>query len=1057
MTMMGTRARWVLVWAAVLWCGVGGAGARGRVWLDETGAYRDMVLAIHPTFIPTNCSAFFTNLKAALTTFSRRLWWASRGHVHLGQVNLVVPAAVSQACALRPTARATWQRWNLADILLSPGMGWQWGPEGNVGVHVSQPEGCTRPGQHIILDPHILHSLHQDHHLLHTLGASLVAAWARYRWGVFEERGYQHHPRYPSAYLHDHNLRPTACTTHHTHTPHSTTTTTKWSGECGEDDDISCTWFPHTTAVVNTSLLYRSDLPQMWGFCDDSSHNADAPTPHNLLCGARSVWHVMNQHPDFARNSSHTLAYHRMAPTTAYSWKELFDNDTDNTSSSDGAIETNNITLTYPEEKRSHSQPISMNGRLPLHDKSWLVSDNNTVPPYNVSGIFIPPETNVNHENLGGKRKIREKSLEKTGDSHLPEETGDGCSPEEAGDGCSPEEAGGHLPEEAGDGHSPEDTGDGRSPEETGNGRSPEEAGDGRLLEETGDDMLQEETGDGRSPEKTGDSHSSEETGGGRSQEETGDGMLQEDTGDGHSLEETGDGRWPHEASVVISTSSMWHPHNLLATHQSNNTHNMRHVNMEGIDAASEPQEAGPLFWTPPTPDSTLPPLEWAPSTPEWIPPAPDLMLLAPAPSALILALDLSDQAVAQVNMDTLRGGILRWLWSLGADVRVGVLAAYNNASYPLTIGSLLPAPTTASELEDELTFLPSGDEVEHGVYGGEYCLACVLAEAAKMLEVGGAEAGAGVMLLSACSPMVSLANLAHATRASFSIHTFVLCPTTEPLFDQLAGSGGSWVLLGPTLTGEDHLAGEQEVAFVLTAATRIALATPGDPTLVRVGGSVSKVSEVDVMSGGPYSTVTGRVTIPPAHDYLLMIITTQYHAKVVEVTNRAGEEIDIIRDTNQRFWAVVEKEGDGELTYVFKFLTSSIEFPFTIRVDLYERKQDSIGVEVRLYTNNDGHIPLEPESTPLIVFAEVTLDGHPVVGSKVMLKVSHLSQDGSTDMMVELLDSGNTGLYYIFSTDQSVPAKNKVFWMKILCKSFTKKLSAFKHFLSGRCVKIEF
>lgn len=83
--------------------------------------------------------------------------------------------------------------------------------------------------------------------------------------------------------------------------------------------------------------------------------------------------------------------------------------------------------------------------------------------------------------------------------------------------------------------------------------------------------------------------------------------------------------------------------------------------------------------------------------------------------------------------MDEVRGGILRWLWGLGSDVKVGVLAAYNNASYPLTLGPLLPAPTTPSELEDELTLLPSAAEVEHGVYGGHYCLDCVLDEATKV------------------------------------------------------------------------------------------------------------------------------------------------------------------------------------------------------------------------------------------------------------------------------------------------------------------------------------
>lgn len=39
---------------------------------------------------------------------------------------------------------------------------------------------------------------------------------------------------------------------------------------------------------------------QMSGFCDATTHDPDSPTPHNLLCEAKSVWEVMRRHPDFS-------------------------------------------------------------------------------------------------------------------------------------------------------------------------------------------------------------------------------------------------------------------------------------------------------------------------------------------------------------------------------------------------------------------------------------------------------------------------------------------------------------------------------------------------------------------------------------------------------------------------------------------------------------------------------------------------------------------------------------------------------------------------------------
>ena len=83
--------------------------------------------------------------------------------------------------------------------------------------------------------------------------------------------------------------------------------------------------------------------------------------------------------------------------------------------------------------------------------------------------------------------------------------------------------------------------------------------------------------------------------------------------------------------------------------------------------------------------------------------------------------------------MEQLRGGLLRWMWGLPTNVQVGIIAAYNNASYPLTLGPLEPSPQTLQSLEGILALLPNQDEVEDEVYGGLYCLSCVLENALKV------------------------------------------------------------------------------------------------------------------------------------------------------------------------------------------------------------------------------------------------------------------------------------------------------------------------------------
>ena len=53
---------------------------------------------------------------------------------------------------------------------------------------------------------------------------------------------------------------------------------------------------------------------------------------------------------------------------------------------------------------------------------------------------------------------------------------------------------------------------------------------------------------------------------------------------------------------------------------------------------------------------------------------------------------------------------------------------------------------------------------------------------------------------------------------------------------------------------------------------------------VIQVGGIVVAARRDDVESSGPYSTVRGQVTLPQASDSLLIVITTQHHAKVTKL-----------------------------------------------------------------------------------------------------------------------------------------------------------------------------
>ena len=61
-----------------------------------------------------------------------------------------------------------------------------------------QSEGCGRQGDFIQLGGDLLRGASNDSHAL--AARLLMAEWAKFRWGVFDERGHAGDPLYPKAY-----------------------------------------------------------------------------------------------------------------------------------------------------------------------------------------------------------------------------------------------------------------------------------------------------------------------------------------------------------------------------------------------------------------------------------------------------------------------------------------------------------------------------------------------------------------------------------------------------------------------------------------------------------------------------------------------------------------------------------------------------------------------------------------------------------------------------------------------------------------------------------------
>lgn len=120
-------------------------------------------------------------------------------------------------------------------------------------------------------------------------GNAIVREWAKYRYGIFDELGYESDAVYPQCF-HGANERPqvTGCSDKPIENVCS-------SGELVGEYNASRLVHPDATK----SILFAT-TDRVTKFCDEKTHDAFAPTKQNLICNRRSATEVIMSHPDFA-------------------------------------------------------------------------------------------------------------------------------------------------------------------------------------------------------------------------------------------------------------------------------------------------------------------------------------------------------------------------------------------------------------------------------------------------------------------------------------------------------------------------------------------------------------------------------------------------------------------------------------------------------------------------------------------------------------------------------------------------------------------------------------
>ncbi|XP_042238989.1 calcium-activated chloride channel regulator 4A-like [Homarus americanus] len=221
------------------------------------------------------------------------MWSATEGRASLREVTVALPRA--------------WRTDALSCSLLTPLMDSSSPTEGHVRITAPHPvfgarpwtqqsQGCGRQGDFIQMGGDLLRAASNDSHA--HVARLLLTEWAKFRWGVFDERGHTNDPLYPPTFRdpNTHQWAATGCADGAV------------KGNTCDPSQPGCSFTPepYNNNHLSTSLLAFPELPTVRLFCNGTNHNRVAPTKHNSLCGGRSAWEIIQQTPDFVggRNSA---------------------------------------------------------------------------------------------------------------------------------------------------------------------------------------------------------------------------------------------------------------------------------------------------------------------------------------------------------------------------------------------------------------------------------------------------------------------------------------------------------------------------------------------------------------------------------------------------------------------------------------------------------------------------------------------------------------------------------------------------------------------------------
>uniref|UniRef100_UPI00398F76F4 calcium-activated chloride channel regulator 1-like n=1 Tax=Pristiophorus japonicus TaxID=55135 RepID=UPI00398F76F4 len=254
--------------------------------------YTDIVIAINPA-IQYNDN-LIDNIKEMVTEASSYLHRATKQQVYFSEVKILLPPNWEINSSL--VQRSTVQSYEKADVIIAE-------PYRKYGddPYTLQYGGCGEKGRYIHFTPNFI----LNNRLTTCYGSQgrvFVHEWAHLQWGVFDE----YNDLVPFYISSDGISEATRCSKE---IKGKTADCTGSScSPCYIDASTrlpngDCKFFPEKGQSSSSSIMYLQGLSNVVEFCNNKTHNPEAPNMQNKICNYRSTWDVISKSDDF-RNSS---------------------------------------------------------------------------------------------------------------------------------------------------------------------------------------------------------------------------------------------------------------------------------------------------------------------------------------------------------------------------------------------------------------------------------------------------------------------------------------------------------------------------------------------------------------------------------------------------------------------------------------------------------------------------------------------------------------------------------------------------------------------------------